>query len=203
MPSWVIDWTDGDPQGLYGKTFLRLTDVEEFDASLTKRYTKHFSITNSTLQLHAILLDEIAAVGSTICKTLLNTRNTIPPDSCAQYTHFLTTLNTTFSIYTDWRAIARPSWHSEYPATGEPKREAFARTVLLNQLPLTTNLTTLRRVAGRTRILNVLISIAVFVNRIPQPRFVRRAPNCAQIHSGPGERFVGSLDRGGTGPGHV
>jgi hypothetical protein len=176
LPSWAIDWTDGDPQGIYGEGFVRLTDVEEFDAGLTEWYPKHLTITGNTLHLRGILLDEIAKVGPTMSKPVLPGNETTPDvlsDPRKNYACQLATLHATFAIYNQWRAIYRPYRNGLY-LTGEPSWEAFARTVLLNQPPLSSTILNLRGVAKCTRLVNFLITIFRFIDRIPQPGFVWR-----------------------------
>jgi hypothetical protein len=189
LPSWAIDWTDEDPKGIYGEDFLRLADVKEFDASLTEWYPKHLTITGNTLHLRGILLDEIVEVGPTKSKPVLHdneiTRD-VPSDARKKYAFELANLDTTFVIYNQWRAIFRPSRNGLY-LTGEPSWEAFARTVLLNQLPLSSTILNLRNVAKCTRMLNFLITIFRFINRIPQPGFMW------QITSHLGINILGSM----------
>jgi hypothetical protein len=154
-------------------TFLRWTDVKEFDAGLAKRYPKEMSIINGTLQLQAIIVDEIAAVGPTMDRNVAMKEHISSPR--AQYAQFLDMVKVAFSYYAAWRAIARPIWGVTYKATGEPMRQAFALTFLLNQLPLTANLTSLRRVDRGTHVVHFVTSVAHHVNSIPQPHFLWRA----------------------------
>lgn len=179
LPSWAIDWTDGDPKDMYGENFLHLMNVEEFDASLTEYYPKYLIITGNTLHLRGMLLDEIVNVGPLKSKPDFPTEK-VSSDPRKNYAHQLATFNTTFGIYNQWRAIFCPSRNSLY-LTGEPGWEAFARTVLLNQLLLSpTIMLKLRKLAKGTRMMNILISIFRFINRIPQPGFV--SDNLAPRH---------------------